>query len=71
MLVVAPTHIEGDEITAEIRAKLKEQGKIGKDEKQFETLVPLGWTEAERATSRYEGTEVMQFHRNSGPFQGG
>ena len=42
VLVVAPTHVEGDEITAEIRARLKERGMIGKDEKEVETLVPLG-----------------------------
>ena len=35
-------------------------------------FVPLGWTEAERGDlDRYEGTEVMQCHRNSGHFQGG
>jgi conjugative relaxase-like TrwC/TraI family protein len=72
VLVVAPTHIEGAEITADIRAKLKERGIVGKDEKAIETLVPLNWTEAERGDlERYDGTEVMQFHRNSGSFRAG
>jgi hypothetical protein len=72
VLVVAPTHIEGEEITAEIRARLKEQERIGKDEKQFDTLVPLGWTNAEKGdVARYDGTEVMHFHRNSGSFKAG
>jgi len=72
VLVVAPTHIEGEEITAEIRARLKEQERIGKDEKQFDTLVPLGWTDAEKGdVARYEGTEVMHFHRSSGSFKAG
>ena len=72
VLVVAPTHIEGEAITAEIRARLKEQERIGKDEKQFDTLVPLGWTNAEKGdVARYEGTEVMHFHRNSGSFKAG
>ena len=72
VLVVAPTHSEGDGITADIRAKLMERGTIGTDEKVFERLVPLGWTEAEKGdVGRYEGTEVMQFHRKSGSFSAG
>ena len=72
MLVVAPTHIEGGQITGEIRARLKIRGVIGKDEKEIETLVPLHWTDAEKGdVVRYEGTEVMQFHRNSGTFRAG
>ncbi len=72
MLVVAPTHIEGDQITAEIRERLKEREIVGKEGKQVETLVPLRWTDAEKGdVARYEGTEVMQFHRNSGTFRAG
>jgi conjugative relaxase-like TrwC/TraI family protein len=72
MLVVAPTHIEGDEVTADIRTKLKDRGLIGKDEQTVDTLRPLGWTVAEKADpERYSGTEIIQFHRNSGPFRAG
>lgn len=72
VLVVAPTHKEGDEITAEIRARLKEEGKIGDEERDFVQLRPLGWTDAEKGDlSRYDGTEVLQFHRNSGTFKAG
>ena len=72
VLVVAPTHAEGDEITSELRYQLKERGIVGKDEVVFEQLKPLGWTPAERAdVERYEGSEVMQFHRNSGSFRAG
>ena len=72
VLVVAPTHVEGGEITAEIRARLKERGTIAGEGKQVGVLVPLGWTEAERGDlERYEGPEVMQFHRNSGTFKAG
>ena len=72
LLVVAPTHVEGDEITAEIRAKLKERGIVGKEETSFERLVPLGWTEAERAVPEmYDGTEIVQFFRNSGSYRAG
>ena len=72
VLVVAPTHIEGDEITADIRTKLKERGMVSKDDRTFETLRPLGWTEAERGDKeRYDGTEIVQWHRNSGPYRAG
>lgn len=72
VLVVAPTHVEGGEITAEIRARLKERGKIAPEGKEVGVLVPLGWTEAERGDlERYEGGEVLQFHRNSGTFRAG
>jgi conjugative relaxase-like TrwC/TraI family protein len=71
MLVVAPTHAEGDAITAEIRAALKKEGKL-KDEHVVEKLVPLAWTEAERGDlERYDGTEVFRFHRNCGPIRAG
>ena len=72
VLVVAPTHLEGGEITAEIRARLKERGEVATEGHEVETLVPLHWTEAERGDlERYEGPEVMQFHRNSGTFKAG
>jgi hypothetical protein len=71
VLIVAPTHIEGEEITSEIRARLKQEGKLG-DEQVFETFRPLGWTDAEKGDlERYDGTEVLQFHRNSGTFRAG
>ncbi|WP_435008027.1 MobF family relaxase [Tundrisphaera lichenicola] len=72
VLVVAPTHAEGNEITADIRAKLKERGIVGEDERAFKTLVPLHWTDAEKGdVGRFDGTETMQFHRNSGTFKAG
>lgn len=71
MLVVAPTHKEGNEITAEIRTRLQQEGKLG-DEHTVATLRPLAWTEAQKADpSQYDGTEVVQFFRNSGPFRAG
>jgi conjugative relaxase-like TrwC/TraI family protein len=72
MLVVAPTHIEGQEITAEIRQRLKLEGKLGKEDTTVEQLKPLNWTEAERGDlERYDGTETLVFHRNSGTFKAG
>jgi conjugative relaxase-like TrwC/TraI family protein len=72
VIVVAPTHVECDEITAELRHRLKETGIVATDERVFEQLKPLSWTEAERGDlGRYEGREVMRFHYNSGSFRAG
>jgi hypothetical protein len=72
VIVVAPTHVEGDEITVEIRSRLKESGILSEDERAFEQLKPLSWTEAEKGDlARYEGTEALRFHRNSGTFRAG
>ena len=69
--VVAPTHFEGDEITAAIRACLKDRGVLT-DEREFDQLKPVNWTEAERADlNRYDGSEWLRFHRNSGTFKAG
>jgi len=72
VLAIAPTHVEANEVTAAIRDGLKARGMVGKEEHQVSTLVPLHWTEAERGDlERFEGTEVIQFHRKSGSFKAG
>lgn len=72
VLVVAPTHAEGDEVTADIRARLKRDSKLGKDDHEVRQLVAANWTEAERGDlERYDGSEVLVFHRNSGTFKAG
>jgi conjugative relaxase-like TrwC/TraI family protein len=72
VMIIAPTHREGDEITGVIRSRLKEQGVVGSDDRLFAALKPLHWTEAERGDlDRYAGTEIVQFHRHSGPFKAG
>jgi conjugative relaxase-like TrwC/TraI family protein len=71
-LVIAPTHLEGEGVTAAIREKLKDRGFIGTKERVYERLIPLGWTAAQREDpAMYEGTEIVQFHRNSGPYKAG
>jgi conjugative relaxase-like TrwC/TraI family protein len=72
VLVVAPTHQEGEEITQALRARLKQENLIGKEDETFQTLRPLHWTEAERSDpGRYQGTEVVQFVKNSGKYKAG
>jgi ATP-dependent exoDNAse (exonuclease V) alpha subunit len=72
VLVVAPTHREGDEITAEIRKRLKEEGKIGDEEREFTRLVPLNLSEAQRTDpGSYEPGQVASFFRASGAIKAG
>jgi len=72
VLVVAPTHKEGEEISAEIRKRLKAEARLGKEEREFQQLKALHWTEAERGDwAGYSGNEVIQFYRNNGTFKAG
>ena len=71
MLVVAPTHAEGDAITEEIRGRLKQAGVI-KDEQTIPILKSTNWTDAEKGDAqRYTGNEVIQFVKNAGAFKAG
>ena len=49
VLVVAPTHAQGDEITAAMQSRLKADAAPAADERELPRLVALNWTEAERA----------------------
>ena len=72
VLVVAPTHAEGREVTAAIREGLRARGLIGTEGVILPTLSPVQWTEAERGdTARYDGSEVIEHHRNGGTFRAG
>ena len=71
VLVVAPTHVEKDEITSEIRERLREAGTLGEDT-VVDRLIPLAWTDAEKGdVNRFSEDLVVQFIRNSGPFRAG
>jgi conjugative relaxase-like TrwC/TraI family protein len=73
VLVVAPSHKEREEITQALRERLRAEKLIGQEDHTFKTLTPLAWTEAERGDleHRYEGTEILQFVRNSGSYRAG
>jgi len=71
VLLVAPTHKAGDEITEAIRDRLRGEGKLG-EEHLLETLKPLHWTDAQKAEKEHFGGDlVLQFHRNSGVHRAG
>jgi hypothetical protein len=72
VLVVDPTHRDGDQLSEQLRALRKEAGLIDRDERTFTRLVPQSWTNAEKGdAASYAGDEVIQFFRNSGPYKAG
>ncbi|KAB2943013.1 MAG: relaxase domain-containing protein [Phycisphaerae bacterium] len=65
-LVVSPTHLEGEWITDEIRARLKQAGRLGEGERTFLALESANLTEAEKADPlNYAPGEVLVFHQNA------
>lgn len=66
LLVVAPTHREAGHITAEIRSRLRDAGKLGEEEHEFPRLVPVEASEAERGLAgTYRPGDVLVFHQNA------
>ncbi len=65
VLAVSPTHAEGSAVTGKIRERLKQAGKLAKEDRETSRLVNLNWTQAERAdTAKYQTGQVVQFHQN-------
>jgi conjugative relaxase-like TrwC/TraI family protein len=70
-LIIAPTHAEGDRLTAELREALKERGALGK-ERTFTARKSTGWTNAQKSDSRnYEPGMVLEWHQNAKGFTRG
>ena len=66
VLVVSPTHAEGDEITRSIRECLRAIGEIGREEKQVTTLESRSLTVAQRKQAmNYRLGDVVRFHRKT------
>ena len=74
ILVVSPTHAEGERITDHIRQALRHAGRLGQEERDFTRLVPANLTEAQRGEARsYRPgqVDVLQFHQNGKGFKTG
>lgn len=73
VMIVSPTNYEGDLINAQIREKLKQNGKLKGQEKQFQVLRDLSLTEAQkRGNVHYEKGQIIRFVRNAkGGFKAG
>ena len=64
-LIIAPTHREGQQVTAEVRTRLKAEDRLG-EEREFDRLVPLHLTEAQRRdVTSYQPGDVLQFEQNA------
>ncbi len=65
VLMISPTHDEGEKITAALRLRLRKDGFLGKKEIAALRLKSLGLTEAEKTDWRhYEADQVVQFLQN-------
>ena len=74
VLVVSPTHAEGERITDHIRRALRQERRLGEEERDFTRLVPANLTEAQRGDARnYRPgqVDVLQFHQNGKGFKTG
>ncbi len=59
VLIVSPTHAEGQLITSTVRSQLKQEQLLGAEERDFMRLVPKQWTAAEKGNlTQYTGDEV-------------
>lgn len=66
VLVVSPTHAEGQRVTEAIRAELQERGTLGRDERRVLRLVDAGLTTAERSDpAHYRAGDVIEFHQHA------
>ncbi len=52
VLVIDPTHKDGDILTEKLRKVRKDKGLIVGEEKPFTRLTALGWTDAEKGDAR-------------------
>jgi hypothetical protein len=71
-LVISPTHAEGERVTNRIRERLKQDGRLGGNERELLQLKNLQWTEAQRGDPvNYQAGMVVQFHQNVAGFRRG
>ncbi|WP_437207109.1 MobF family relaxase [Planctomicrobium sp. SH664] len=66
-LVVAPTHKEGRDVTAQIRDGLRQRGVLSEDEQSVKQLVSLNLSEAQKGepvTYLDQDNLIVQFHQN-------
>jgi conjugative relaxase-like TrwC/TraI family protein len=65
VIVIIPTHAEGQAFTQELRNLKRERGLLGR-ERRFRQLKPIQATEAERRDAKfYKRGMVVQFHKNA------
>ena len=69
VLVISPTHAEGEKLTAHIRRELKDTGRLNPEERELTQLVNENWTEPEKSrAAAYERGMVVEFRKGAGGF---
>ena len=64
-LVISPTHQQGEQVTQAIRHKLRDAGRLAKEETTVSQLVNINMTLAEKSDPRNYGTgQLIQFNQN-------
>lgn len=72
VLVIAPTHSQGQVATAAIRSSLKEQSLLEKEDRVFETQTNLSFTaEQKKDVINYQTGQIVQFDQNAKGFKRG
>jgi hypothetical protein len=72
IIIIDPTHKDGDALTERLREVRKAAGLVGGQEHAFTRWNDLKWTPPQRGdAARYAGDEVIQFFHNAGKFKAG
>lgn len=72
VLVISPTHLEGESITEAIRAKLKGASGLITDEREFQSFRNLQYTAAEKKkVENYHPGHFLIFHQNAAGIRSG
>lgn len=71
-LIVSPTWREIRQVTAEVRAKLRQEGLLAEEETTLRVHVGLKWTRAQKRDLRnYRPGHILTFHKATAEFQRG
>jgi conjugative relaxase-like TrwC/TraI family protein len=72
VLVVSPTHAEGDRITEGIRQRLQKENLLGSESRDVSQLTPRNLTLGQRRDpASYEPGDVLVFHQNARGYRKG
>lgn len=72
VLVVSPTHVEGEKVTQQIRETLKQKNVIDLQDRQYRTFKNLQLTSAEKEKKEnYTSDRWLIFHQNCKGFKAG
>lgn len=71
-LLISPTWAEIEAVTAEVRAQLRQRGRLAAKEETVAVFDPLGWTDAQkRLVAHYEPGTWLRFVRKTEHFKAG